>query len=784
MRSILLAAACCLALAGCGGPKSVDLPSPAASFTAAPDDEDAGERLARYAALPQTERAAARAAAEQAALPWRDFEDRAFVHYDRLFRGWYYNGVPWTYSAPNARALAAATAALDEATRIDPLFVEGWAAAGRLRLEYGDLRAARHDLELARLAAAALGQAGEPVERDVDRRIQADLGWLAYDAGLHDDGLAAVAEGLARAPQDQELLLIRGLLLASAGRFDEAMAAAVNLPPVLVHDNNYLGRGFVPKPSAYANQWIRAVAWLRAGDPAMAWHMLDQVDRWFYRGRIAYADRFWRDAGLAAELAGDPNADRWYAAGQLGRRYDGFFPVSFQSVDEQVVGLPDPHMPLFTAFGHRYYVGGSPLSYVGLQVNIATTALTRQSRYDAIIRGLDMLDILERRSLAPVFRHAARGRLLYLGDELDRAVPELEQARRLLAERGEIDAVTSMILGLAAIDADRPADAAVLLRETVTAEPHLASAWRMLGVALAQQGEWDDAGRAMDRALALEPGNIAGWYNRGLMRLQKRAFAAAASDLAVAYELDPDNREVQRLLQLAASSARAGGETVQVDPSLAAAAVASGDTVLAGLEAELDALFAPPESQALDGAAAAAMLLRLERRYAEAGDPVARRDLALAYLDCRRLGDVQRLLAAGWGVDLAPDEEMILLYADRQLGEVERAEDLKRTLLTGEAGVNPYAILMTALVIRDHDIRGGVSRVSHAFAKYCEGTKARSYGFPMDKDISEWMREGFAESRSRRGDPDGDIDTNPLGRRSLSELAAPARTPSTPVSGK
>ncbi len=54
---------------------------------------------------------------------------------------------------------------------------------------------------------------------------------------------------------------------------------------------------------------------------------------------------------------------------------------------------------------------------------------------------------------------------------------------------------------------------------------------------------------AFDRALALDPGLVTAWYNRGLMHLHAGELDAAASDLAEAARLAPDNQEVARLLQ-------------------------------------------------------------------------------------------------------------------------------------------------------------------------------------------------------------------------------------------
>ena len=67
----------------------------------------------------------------------------------------------------------------------------------------------------------------------------------------------------------------------------------------------------------------------------------------------------------------------------------------------------------------------------------------------------------------------------------------------------------------------------------------------------AAQGE-----EALDRALALDPGLAAAWYNRGLHRYQARRWSEAADDFARALELAPDNPDIPPLLQQARTRAR------------------------------------------------------------------------------------------------------------------------------------------------------------------------------------------------------------------------------------
>ena len=95
------------------------------------------------------------------------------------------------------------------------------------------------------------------------------------------------------------------------------------------------------------------------------------------------------------------------------RPYQNFYPVSAHNVAPQVLDLPDERMPVFLGFGLRYYVGGSPLVYVGTQLNSMAMAYGEAERLKAGGRALQMLDILQRRNVRPDLCHAWRGRIFY-----------------------------------------------------------------------------------------------------------------------------------------------------------------------------------------------------------------------------------------------------------------------------------------------------------------------------------------------------------------------------------
>lgn len=703
-RKPILALAGLVLWSGCAGLPSATTDEARradAAAEAAADTTDLAARLADFAARPAAARATARARAEAAAAGWRDFEREAREEFDSRYRHWYYRDNPVSRDHRGA-GLANAIVDLRRAVAIDPSFAEAWGALGRLVMEAGDPAGARRHLDNARLAAGVEAEAGRPVPAEVRLRILRDRAWALRDLAAWDEGLAAVAEGLAFRPGDPELLLIEGLLLADAGRYSEAVAAAVRMPALRYPRYDFIYRGFKRQTSAFANNWIRAQALLARGDVAGAYRILGDLDLYAYRGLLPFAPRYWRDAALIAELHGDPKAPLYYAVGYVTRPYQHFLPASAHNVAPLVLDVPDPRVPAYLGFGMRTYVAGSPLAYVGTQINRMALAADETERLQARGRALRMLDVLERRHVRPEVCRALRGRILFAGGDLEPAGAELAAARDAFAAAGRVDGGTSLLLGLVHMHGDRWPEAESALGEAVSVLPGSALAWRSLGVARSMNGHLEQADAAMGRALDLDPQAVAGWYNRGLLNLQRQRYAAAVADLDRGLRLDPENREVQRLLQLAAAGHRAeGGDVTAVRHGPPPGHGAAPDTLLARMQAGLDVALAAPDSLLMDAPGADGRFRRLEAAYLEDPRPGRREILARAYLERNLLDSIQALLGPGWGVDLSPVEEVMLLWADRVLGETSRAEQAVREVLArGTGRGNPWALALAAETMR------------------------------------------------------------------------------------
>jgi tetratricopeptide (TPR) repeat protein len=633
--------------------------------------------------------------------------------------------------------------ALKAALAIDPAMTESWCALGCLCASVGDVVSGRRYLDRALEVAQAWEQAGQPVAKELLREIQRERAWALRDLALWDEGLAAIAAALKAFPGDRDLMLIKGLLLAGAGRTQEAMSLAVRMPPFAYREHDLFHYGQRDQTSDYANRWIKSQALMAAGDYDLARHVIGELNSYPYRRYLPHQERFWDDVGLVAELDGDEHAGTYYALGMIAHPHRFYFPWLGSNLEPLVQGFPAPETPYFTSFGDRFQVGGSPLAFAASQMNRMTYSLHDRQRELAAGRAKLALDIAERRNIRPDIVRAMRGRLYFAADELTLARQDLEAAHAAFVAGGQVDPGTSLLLGLLDMTEGRHNRAVEYFQASLTEDPLQPVAWRSLGVSLVHLGRKEEAAVAMDEALGLEPRSVAGLYNRGLLNLQGGHFAEAVTDLDLAYRLEPENHEVQRLLQMAASGFRSqGGRPEELVENLDQSGL-SPEEILARLEEDIAGFFAVPDSLAGKLSPDDPVIVSLERQYFTAQDLTARKILALAYMDRGMYEATQALLSPGWGVDLTPEEEVMLLYVDRSLGEKARARELADLLLKGKRSANnPYLLINLAEEDRKHWTETILAR-NH----YTESYGARMQENPDAARFARWMRIGFQNLR-------------------------------------
>jgi len=751
-RSMLLTVAllAATALGACAPSPDANTVVIASDFHTAtvPDTADYDALLADAATLPEEERLARRAWVADETARWQEFAGIAETRRRRLERPFLYEGV-----VPDRRrflvGVADAVVALEACVQADPAWVEAWSELGHLRLEYGDRTEARACLERSLAAAEAVG----PAAAATMLRTHRDLGWTLRELAYWEEGLAAVDAGLTEFRGDEDLLLVKGLLLAGAGRFEDATQLAVRLPKRHIRYFDTRNDTEREREDNWAKQWIKSQARLALGNPAGAYRELneepddervdihDLAGQGWKLGFAAYFDhrhRFWNDLGLVAELLDDPSSLDFYVAAFRQRELAAYYPAAPDIRSPLVMGVPDGISPSVTSFAHGHYVVGSPWSYVALQMDLMALALFPGQRDRAAAEALDLLDVLERRDLRPAAGHALRGRVLYRQEKYPEARGHLAAARDSFAVAGDVDARTSLFMGLIDLAAQDFTSAAGLLEEAARADTAAAVTWRMLGVAYANLDRTGDALAVMDKAVSMEPRSLAGYYNRGLLKLQIRRCSGAALDLDRALRLAPDNEEVRRLLQVAAACVRAGESgdeaivpTVRPGGADAAAFTPGTDLLLDHLAADLEDFFAVrTDTAAADSVDVYASRTARAVACLDRADPVGARDLLTDY----------------WGENLTPLEEVVLLEAEWRLGEDERLSGLVEDALAGEVTTtNPYVWTLMLREVRGDPARYGAAAEDRLVARLLDHSAEFS-----GRTVREWaqaLRRELEESR-------------------------------------
>jgi tetratricopeptide (TPR) repeat protein len=701
-RGMLIVLLCLVLAGGCSSGRKVgllqeDTARPKEAKEVPAEETPFETKLDEYMQLPDEVRADLREQAEAKVDYYQrlDFENRQYE--DSKKRFWYYTGVYIDHSTRGV-GLSNSMVGLKAATGLDPSYAEAWGVMGTLFMASGDPRKAREYLDNAREAAMILRRDGHPLDDEIMLRIYQDRAWVLRELTLWEEGLKAVDEGLTFKRGDQDLVLIKGLLLAGAGRYSDAVSLAVRMPPYEFPKIDYWHYGQSKMNSDFASRWIRSQALMAVGDYTMARQVLGDLGHREDQLHVPHMARFWSDAGLVAELAGEKRGSRYYALGFISRPFEGFYPWQGSNLHPLVLDVPNLLMPVYTSYGGKFLVGGSILTYAASQMNMMTLSVFEKQKQTAAARALFALNIAERRNIRPEVCRAMRGRIYYSSNDRAAARTELEAAREVFVQQGKVDAGTSLLIGMLEMGDGNNQEAIALLNEAVEKDEKLAAGWRTLGVLYAKAGNRLVAEHAMNKALQLDPNSVSGLYNRGLLRLQDKRFVESVADLEKAWKLDPENHEVQRVLQMAATSYRANGGDpsqlrLQVEQYQVAAVsdgppvdlVADPAALVAQMNAEITAFFSVPDSIAATLSRDDEVLTTLALKYQETGDPNVRRALALAYMDRGMNLEAQALLAPGWGVDLLAGEEIMLLFVDRLLGQRERADALAQAMISGDS---------------------------------------------------------------------------------------------------
>ena len=107
-----------------------------------------------------------------------------------------------------------------------------------------------------------------------------------------------------------------------------------------------------------------------------------------------------------------------------------------------------------------------------------------------------------------------------------------------LATDPALAALANQGRGIALVKAGKDDDAGVALDKALALDPKLTRAWLARGVVADRKRDWPSADAAYAHAMALDPGSTAAFVNRGYSRLLQGRYVEAEGDLARAVALD------------------------------------------------------------------------------------------------------------------------------------------------------------------------------------------------------------------------------------------------------
>ena len=682
---------------------------------------------------------------ERAAAADRDFmallrHREELEHYDRLERsvadgGTNDSSVQITENVHNKKRVDTLIRKLHRAVNTDPTHAEAWCELGLLQNLIGDYERARRSQASAMRAIAHDRRSIDRAALEAASRIGA--AWACRDLGLWDEGLGWLElDPAILGEQAQEAILVEGLLLAGAGRFSEAFDRSMDLGAIRYEHKGYKRRGFGKIASNYGRAWIQSMAWLREGEPGLAYHALGEL----LQNRIdtPFMRRYWNDVGLVCELSGHRRlAMDAYGLALVGERVMlPYLPWEGFSTAPVIQGEPHLKTPYFTVFDSNYFAGSlfSFATQLMSECGIAEEPALRASR------GRDAeqaFTICMRRGIHPILAQALRGRTRYFAGDMAGAERDLLAACTRLDSLATPDAASCLILGTIQLNDDRADEATVWLGRAVEADPDMAGAWRTLGAVLAMRGRADEALAAMDRALELDRESSAGWYNRGLLHAEQEHWSRAAVDLGVALRLAPWQTAARDMLQRAALELRREGREAEFGRAAAAAdSVADGLPVVA--EGRFEAhpgvimLGGRVRRQAAPVTDFAALADSLAAAYGRDPTIESRRSYADALLRLGRSGEALSLYAEdlGAGRDEAMEREdlVLLLRADRDRTDPARALALVRSLGTRGDAADPELWSLVAMTCLETDHRDeGLQALDHAIALDPSNEGLRAY---------------------------------------------------------
>lgn len=628
-------------------------------------------KLDRFLALAPAEQAERRAEAEPIIRKWQDLDYRIQDFNKHKRHEWKRaeKSNRWGYG------VLAGASMLRDAIGLDPTRADLWTALARYSSCLGD-----HGMlmQSCSMAQRTLEFRPEQEQDSIRRDTALCAAWSCRDQGLFEQALQWLDQRPAGSGRRQESLLLRGLIFAGMGRQMESrqMAQLVGSVEVPIYRNVAAATvdGWSTDPSSYAQNWIDAVAWLRAGYPDLAWRALGVLHK--QRPEIPFAAHYWNDVGLVAEMSGRP-VEAWSCYGLAAYSLPDreYLPLTGFSCGPLICGNPMREIPVYVGPGD-HLMAGSIFAYGAKLVAECGMARDERQRKSLAQRAESALNACILRDILPDLALALRGRLYCYTGEEDKAWNDLLLARAQMREQDRADARTEHLLGVQALRYGYD-DPTQYLETAVELDPQLAPAWLALGVCRSKADLDTQAMNAFDRAIALEPDEVNNWYNRGLHHSREHRWELAIADLNRARLIEPERPEVIDLLA-----------QIEEISDFRAAPIAASPSPSPTIRPAADPLFATAEFTPEEVLLETGDLQKLEQSLARTGSPADRLDLGRAYLQTGRAAECRDLLLPLWPDGLTAEERRLLMIVDRDMGSESRAV----ALATG--GISAYPVIV------------------------------------------------------------------------------------------
>jgi hypothetical protein len=427
---------------------------------------------------------------------------------------------------------------LGAAVGTNPAEPAHWLALAQTRRWLGDLAGAGTARDA---GLAALDNAAPENRQEMARELCLLGAWICYDGARWEEGLRWADRALGR---DAGLAghLIKGLLLSMTFRQNESAAKRERecFRPLDYGTN---------RPHNY--RWLERMAQMRSAirypNPGLI-------------GILRRPPKFeehnverWRDHGLLSEWNEDwEGANRFYEESFAALPVNEGTWVRRRQRRLEIQNRTDQPLLFWTSRQGRY-VTGSLLAYTGdlfLQMRAAPPESEERRSLARLV--VEYATNAELRTTNVPWTNMWRGAGYMEIGSYRNAWNDLTMAESQFEQLTIEEPLLVPLIGHLLCLWEKPRQARSYVERAVSFYPEDAQCWTDLGYILVLNEELDAAHQALSRAIALDAGLAAAWYNRGLMHFHAHRWGPAVDDLTEAARLAPGSEDVMSLLQRAA----------------------------------------------------------------------------------------------------------------------------------------------------------------------------------------------------------------------------------------